>query len=183
MDYNSEQVYIPPELLKQAWYEVQQETPEINESVKWVMIDTKVNVITIIKDSEKKEITNQTREELKELDRIQYTPVITEKAKKELLEWENKSEEIKNKFKEINDYIKLDNLDIFLNDPYKKIFIEEYLNKISWRLDKDNNIIIWEIIINKWTKKYNYIMIDILNDLSSLLKILHVDKYERKSSK
>ncbi len=88
----------------------------------------------------------------------------------------------KQEFEKLKENFSLNNLDNLLNDPYLKWILESALYDISkTKFDVDNNLLVdWKILI-KWSKEYNDLVNQWLQQLYLLSKALLIDAQNRKS--
>lgn len=75
----------------------------------------------------------------------------------------------------------IDNLDYIFRSEFRRAFLDSCLKDYWWKLNSENNVVIWDKIIKKWFKEYNSIMEKALQDLRIVYKALLLDAKERKS--
>lgn len=132
--------------------------PAVSEKTWRVIIDTENNVATILVSGETKKETNELNESL----------TLDELYDKEI-SWLDENFSIKN-------------LDILLKSNDRKWLINTDLeSNYNWHLNENNDIVIWDKIIKKWSEEYNEIMSKILDEMKTFWKILLIDAKERKS--
>lgn len=75
----------------------------------------------------------------------------------------------------------LKNLDYFLKSKYRRVFLDSCLKDYWWKLNENDDVIVWNNLMKKWTEGYISIMEKALNDLKIVYKALLIDAKERKS--
>lgn len=132
--------------------------PVVSEKTWRVIIDTEKNVATILVSGKTKKKTNELNESLT-LDKL-YNKEIA---------WLDENFSIKN-------------LDILLKSNDRRWLINTDLeSNYNWYLNKNNDIVIWNKILKKWSEEYNKIMIKVLDEMKIFWKILLIDAKNRKS--
>lgn len=126
--------------------------PAVSEKTWRVIIDTENNVATILVSGETKKETQKLNSEL-------------------ATEWLTKEE-----IAEIDKKYSVENLDWVLKYQERKFFVEVSLNEIyNWKFNENNDVIIWNRLIKKWTDEYNKIMTEVLEDFKVMVRAFTID--------
>lgn len=105
----------------------------------------------------------------------------TKKETQKLKDWLTLDELYDREIAWIDKKFSIENLNYIFKSEYRRAFLVSWLKDYWWKLDENNNIILWNKLIQKWTQEYNSIMEKALNDLRIVYRALLIDAKERKS--
>lgn len=133
--------------------------PTVSEKTWKLIIDTENNVTTILIPAEAKQETEM-------LSKDMALEGLTDKE-----------------ISEIDKKYSLENLDWVLKYEDRKWFVEASVIELyKWKFNDNNDVIIWNTLIKKWTEKYNKIMIDVLEDFKVIVRALKINLKSRENN-